>query len=83
MKKILLLLLSSSIIQCYAQDTIRVSEIDTFRMTESTFVDSAYGNLDTNRISTKYLLDRTLMNFGAGKFSGLADSTDSVKQHQI
>jgi hypothetical protein len=83
MKKIFLILFLWSITRVYAQDTISVSEIDTFRMTESTFVDSAYGNLDTNRISTKYLLDRTLMNFGAGKFSGLADSTDSVKQHQI
>ena len=49
------------------------------RMSESVFIDSAYGSLDTNRISTKYLLERVPVNFGVNHFNGLAGDTDSVK----
>ena len=77
MKKILILLLSLSSFRLYAQTA---TETDTFNTTETVMVDSTFGSLDTNRISTKYLLERVPVNFGVNHFNGLdASPVDSVK----
>jgi len=77
MKKILLFILFFGMLKSFAQVTLR--QVDTFHMSTTTYVDSAFGMLDTTRISTKYLLDRAIGNFGANKFNGTVDSLDTIK----
>jgi len=54
MKKILLLLALLATINSYAQDSVHVTA--TLNMTEAVYIDSAFGGLDTMRMTTKYLL---------------------------
>ena len=75
MKKILVFLIFIYSFGVYAQN---YSVTRTQKMTETQYVDSAFGSLDTSRISYKYLLDRVPMNFGHGKFTGLG-SIDTIK----
>ena len=67
------------VVQVYAKDTIHVTETDTFHMSVATYIDSAFGSLDTTRISTKYLLDRVPGNFGPNHFNGV---TDTIKNNR-
>jgi len=77
MKKILILLLSLSSFRLYAQTA---TETDTFNTTEAVMVDSTFGSLDTNRISTKYLMERVPINFGPNTFNGLdGNPVDTIK----
>src|SRR6185369_5159299 len=78
MKKILLIILLSYVMNAYSQDTIHVREVDTFHMSTATYVDSAFGMLDTTRISTKFLLDRVPAHFRPNAFNGIS-SADTVK----
>ena len=71
MKNILLILALLCFIKSYAQDTAAFRATDTLHLTETVFIDSAFGSLDTTRMSTKYLLNRVPVNFGARNFNGL------------
>ncbi len=80
MKKILFLLALVFCVKSYAQDTATFTTVDTLNMTETVYIDSAFGSLDTTRMSTKYLLNRVPVNFGPNNFNGLdGNPVDTIK----
>jgi hypothetical protein len=79
MKKILVLLCLLISSYCYSQDTVFTSNVDTVYMTESQFVDSTFGGLDSTRMSTRYLLNRVGLAFKPNLYNGITDSTDTIK----
>ncbi len=64
MKKILFLLALVFCVKSYAQDTATFTTIDTLNMTEAAYIDSAFGPLDTTRMSR--LWEANYINQGFG-----------------
>ena len=71
MKKILFHLLFALFFCRHSIATVVVTSADTLRMSEAICIDSAFGSLDTTRMSTKYLLDRVPAHFRPNAFNGI------------